>query len=175
MSLYRFSKKIYLDDFIQGRLSFAIASSYDDVKLTDAQRDDEQVRAFNPDLRKHLFVIDGVPIKGLKGVEIKYTARDTDGRKLNYYLMSFTSIYDKRLYAEFKADSCVEIFNELEFKSRLNKALNSIGWKGLLGAVKYYDPQKLSAISRNEDILFSKSNKYAWQQEFRIAIFPRKR
>jgi hypothetical protein len=172
MSLYRFSEKRYLDDFIQGRLSFAMASSYEDVKLTDAQRDDEQARTFNPDIKKHAFAINGMPIKALKDVEIKHTARDSAGERLNYYLMSFTIDYDERLYEEFKADSCIEIFNEDEFKSRLNKALDTIGWKGLLGAVEYYDPQRLGAISTNEDILFSKADSYAWQKEFRIAIFP---
>ena len=54
----------------------------------------------------------------------------------------------------------------------MHKALDAIGWKGLLGTVEYYDPQRLGAISPNEDILFSKADSYAWQKEFRIAIFP---
>jgi hypothetical protein len=73
---------------------------------------------------------------------------------------------------EFQADSCVEIINEVEFRTRLGRALKAINCKGLLGAVKYFDPQKLGVISSNEDILFSKSNHFAWQQEFRIVVFP---
>ena len=68
MSLYRFSEKRYLDNFLKGELSFAIASSYDDVKLTAAQRDDEQARTFNPDLKKHVFVINGISV--LKDIDI---------------------------------------------------------------------------------------------------------
>jgi len=172
MSLYRFSERKYLEDFLKGKLSFAIASSYTDVKLTVAQRDDERARTFNPDLKKHVFVINSSPIKALKEVKIKHTARDIDGDKLNYYLMSFTFVYDTRLFAEFRADACVEIINEVEFGARLDRTLKAIDWKGLLGAVKYFDPQRLGAISSNEDILFSKSDQYAWQQEFRAVAFP---
>jgi len=173
MSLYRFSKREYLEDFIKGKLSFALASTYDDVKLAIAQRDDERARTFNPNLKKHVFVINGSPIKALKEVKIKHTARDADGDKLNYYLMSFTSIYDEKFFAEFKgADSCVEIINEVEFGKRLSKALEAIGWNGWVGAIKYFDPQKLCAISSNLDIIFSKSNQYAWEQEFRAVAFP---
>ena len=174
MSLYRFSEKRYLDNFLKGELSFAIASSYDDVKLTVAQRDDEQARTFNPDLKKHVFVINGSAsaMKGLKEVKITHTARDADGDRLNYYLMSFTSVYDKRLFEEFCADTCVEIFNEVEFRNRLDRALKAINWNGLLGAVKYFDSKSLSAISSNEDILFLKADQYAWQKEFRAVAFP---
>lgn len=172
MSLYRFSKKEYLEDFLKGKLSFALASSYDDVNLTDAQRDDERARTLSPNLKKHVFVVNGLPIKALKEVKIKHAARDADGDKLDYYLMSFSSIYSTKLFEEFRADACVEIVDESEFEARLDRALRAMDWKGLLGAVKYFDPQKLGAISSNEDILFSKSNKYDWQQEFRIAVFP---
>jgi hypothetical protein len=172
MSLYRFSERKYLEDFLKGKLSFAIASSYDDVKLTVAQRDDERARTFKPDLKKHIFVINGSPIKALKEVEIKHTARDTDGDKLDYYLMSFTSVYDTKLFAEFRADSCIEIINEVEFKTRLDKTLKAMNWEGLLGAVKYFDPQKIGVISSNADILFLKSNQYVRQQEFRAVVFP---
>jgi|SRR3989338_3946521 len=173
MSLFRFSKRQYLEDFLKGELSFAIASSYDDVKLTIAQRDDERARVFNPDLKKHVFVINGSPTKALREVKIKHTARDADGDKLDYYLMSFTSVYDEKFFVEFKgSDSCVEIVNEIEFSKRLGKVLKAMAWNGWVGAVKYFDPQKLSAISSNLDILFSKSNQYAWQQEFRVVAFP---
>lgn len=173
MSLYRFSERKYLEDFLRGKLSFAIASSYADVKLAVAQRDDERARTFNPDLKKHVFVINGSQIKALKEVKIKHTARDADGDRLNYYLMSFTSIYDEKFFAEFKgADSCVEIFNEGEFGKRLSKTLEAMGWNGWVGAIKYFDSQKLCAISSNQDIIFSKSNQYAWQQEFRAVVFP---
>jgi hypothetical protein len=172
MSLYRFGKREYLEDFLQGKLSFAIASSYDDVKLTVAQRDNERSRKFKPDLKKHLFAINGSPIDALKEVEINLTARDADRKPLDYYLMSFTSVYDTRLFSEFQADACIEVINEVEFSNRLDKSLKIKDWKGLLGAVKYFDPQKLGTISTNEDVLFSKSNQYEWQHEFRASIFP---
>lgn len=172
MSLYRFSERKYLDDFLKGNLSFAIASSYSDVNLTVAQQDDEQARTLNPDLKRNIFVINGSPIRALKEVKITHTARDAEGDRLNYYLMSFTSTHDERFYKEFGSDACIEIFNDVEFRNRLDVALKAIDWKWLLREVQYFDPQKLLAITSNEDILFSKPGQYAWQQEFRVVVFP---
>lgn len=171
MSLYRFSERKYLEDFLEGKLSFAKASSYDDVKLTVAQRDDERERTFKPDLKKTAFFINGMPIRALKEVEIKHMARDSDGDKLDYYCMSFTSVYDTRFFTEFCTDSCIEVIDEGEFETRLDKAVQAIGG-GWFGPVTYFDPKKLGAISNNKEILFSKSNQYSWQQEFRAVVLP---
>lgn len=172
MSLYRFSKREYLEDFVQGKLSFAPALFYDDVRLSLAQRDNEVTRTLKPDLKKSRFFINNSPINGLREVELKHTARDSEGDIFNYYLMSLSTECDEKFFNEFKADSCVEVVNEVEFENRLSEALNVMNWKGLLGAVNYFDSKALRGFTENNDILFSKPNGYGWQKEYRVVIFP---
>jgi len=171
MSLFRFSKRKHLEDFVnEGILCFGIATSYLEIKLTEAQRDNEQTRICIPDLKKTKFVINGSI--AFKNVELKHTARDIHNNPLQYYLMSFARIFDARLYEEFEADSCIEILDEEKFKQRLGTKLKKLDYKGYLSDVAYYDPKQLQAFLDFKDILFSKEIKYAYQEEFRIVLFP---
>lgn len=175
MSLYRFGERKFLEEYLTlGKLSFGPATYYKDAD-TAAQRDDEQSRKFRPDLKHHKLAIGGELVKGLTDFQVEYTAKDTHGNKLQYYLISFTSTYDKRMFDEFKnADACLEIFNQEEFEYRLGSALDAMNWKGHLGFVEYFDPKKLAAITDSLRILFCKDHSQAYQKEFRVAILPMK-
>jgi len=172
MSLFRFSKHKHLEDFVnEGILSFGIATSYLNIKLTEAQQDNEQTRTCAPDLKKTKFVINGSAIKGLRTVEIKHTAMDIYNNPLKHYLISFTRIFDTCLYRKFESNSCIEIFDENKFKQRLDAELIRLNYKAYLGNVAYYNPRQLQVFPSFKDVLFSKESKYAYQQEFRIVLF----
>lgn len=168
MCIYRFCENKYVDDFINGHLSFGNASNYDDINLTDAQKDDELKRTFNPDIEMINLEINGVRINGINNIQFS--------RKVNieYYLMSFTTIYNKDFYKMFDANSCIEVIDINELNKRIENALNAlndIGWGGWFGNVKYFNPKIINPYTNIKDILFSKSDSFAYQKEIRIAIY----
>lgn len=167
MSLYRFIKKEHAESFLQGVVSFGHWSIYKDDGLTEAQIDDESKRKFKANPNNLRIVINGVPMGGVRGFEVKYEAK----KNFHCYILSLTTELDANFFNLFHADSCIEIINEKEFVNRLHKVLDREGLKCYCGIVDYYSEDNLlTSIKNYVDIIFKKNSKYAYQKEYRFAI-----
>jgi hypothetical protein len=179
-TIFRFDELKYAKPFVEnGIVSFGPAASYDDSKLSAAQRDNELQRSSAPDVAHHQVLVaspGGQPqaLKNLRSIKISSDIRNVDGEYLHYYILCCSLCDDRRFYAEFpKVDCCVTIYDTPEFHRRLDAALKAkyAGWGGGSRGVSYFSPSAAFVANKTLDLVFAKDDSYAWQQEFRFALF----
>ena len=76
--------------------------------------------------------------------------------------------FDARLFGFPDTDSLIAVLNPSEFIRRVSLAANEEKLAGRYGLVSYYDPDTYSG----EAGVFHKPSTFAYQQEFRFAIWP---
>lgn len=156
-TVFRYSAKQYNSSLLHdGQIRFAPSMAYADGALLPAQFDNEnQVHVSNG---------------GYYELESEF------------WICSFSCIYDLRMYAEFKADSCLVIRNMSEFKQRIVKSIykhnsengDDIVARAVFSPVVYYDPFRLADVETANEIHFLKHFRYAYQREFRVILVPQK-
>jgi len=167
MCLFRYCESKYVDDFLMGNLSFGHWSIYNDDALSEAQRDTENSRESKRDGKNSGFLLKGQPMRGLKDFTIKLKLKSD----VSFYLLCLSNTFNYKMYPEFRANTCIEINDYIEFVKRLNLGLYRAGYRALIGNVKYYPKNQIVYhIANNRELMFSKYDKYQYQQEHRIAV-----
>lgn len=77
-------------------------------------------------------------------------------------------VFDPRLFEIPDADSLIAVLNPSEFVKRVSHAAEEHQLEGQCGLVSYYDSEKYSG----ETGVFRKPATFAYQQEFRFAVWP---
>ncbi|MFM0302678.1 hypothetical protein PQQ99_21390 [Paraburkholderia sediminicola] len=180
--LVRISKIEWLmETLVHGRLRFASAALYRDPALNSARGDDELRKVYRrPGQVVDITTQDGRKIKAIGDVEFASARVVQDGRELidiPYWLCSFSSDLDPRLFEEFASDQpendgCLVIFEPHKFVQRALPELSRIAQfseKSLL-PVDYFDPYYLD--SRELTAVKSKDFRYAYQREMRFVLDP---
>ncbi|NVK18013.1 MAG: hypothetical protein HWE30_04895 [Methylocystaceae bacterium] len=161
--LYRYGKREYMQQMVEeGRIRFSPAEAYEGDDNNDARRDDERRKhSFTPGEYLTITSEDGRPIPILCDMQRTVTGAE-------YSLVCFSSVWDERLFDEFKADTCVIIHAPEEFLKRIGDAGMSVypGWYYHHNPVQYFDPYEQR---KNEyfDASMSKDFSYAYQNEYR--------
>lgn len=76
--------------------------------------------------------------------------------------------FDSRIFEIPDADSLIAVLNPSEFIRRVSLAANEHKLAGKCALVNYYDPDTYSG----ETGVFGKPTAFAYQQEFRLAVWP---
>ncbi|MBV9199396.1 MAG: hypothetical protein JOY83_06585 [Alphaproteobacteria bacterium] len=94
----------------------------------------------------------------------------------DHYLYCFSVDYRIRLFADFRANACVVITNQDEFKRRLLSAARKAmpKWYLEIGMAKYIDPYFVLQLLPNTgaEILFFKHLRFFYQNEWRLVALP---
>lgn len=180
--LVRISKVEWLmETLIDGRLRFASAELYRDPTLNFARGDDELRKAYRrPGDMVTITAQDGREIKAVGDVEFASARSVQSGehfRDVPYWLCSFSSDLDPRLFEEFSSDqpeqdACLVIFDPYEFVKRVLPQLSRIARfaNKLLFPTTYFDPYYLD--SDELTVIKSKNFRYAYQREMRFVLDP---
>jgi hypothetical protein len=167
-ALVRYAEKKWLRELIAGRISFGKASGYATLE-NPAQRDNEMARASH------------FPDQPLKIGEITYPAINiirTDnygsptGLGPYYHLFSMSTEESFKLQRDFLAEGYVLIADfGFFYKAILSAVEKSLG-RFLLKSkmVSYYDDLMPKKFISSDDIEFSKSIHYKYQNEARIVL-----
>jgi hypothetical protein len=130
---------------------------------SDARADDEQHRRIVLRNPKITHVKTGQPITPVGDV-LMASNIDSD-----YLTLCLATVYSGHFYQDFEgADSCLVIHNPDNFFDRMYKAIDSVlpeAWGAVDGPVSYGSHSRLGAP-------FTKSEKFAFQFEWRFACFP---
>lgn len=165
--LLKFSKRQYNEQTLQtGRLRISSASAYDDDTHLRAVKDREMERTtFALPNEVELTTEASQRVEPLGAVTVR-TQTCTD-----YYLYCVSQTFARRLFHDFRADSCLLIYNVNEFVDRLvNTVLQRYPEYTVSDRnVEYFDPFD---CHREIDVFFMKPFAYAYQQEFRIVWLP---
>ncbi|MFK0689527.1 hypothetical protein ACFX5Q_15140 [Mesorhizobium sp. IMUNJ 23033] len=155
-TIFRFSAKEFNSSLLHsGKLRFSPSLAYADGALLPAQFDNEnQVHVSNGG----------------------YYELDSE-----FWVCSFSCVYELRMYAEFNADSCLVIRDASEFKRRVVQSIykhnsdneNDVIARAVFSPVVYYDPCKLADVETANEIHFLKHFRYAYQREFRATLIPK--
>lgn len=180
--LTRISKKAWLlDTLTKGVLRFAPAASYDDAALNVARADDEMGKSYKrPGDHITIAMEDGkaIPVLGDAVFTMRrQIERGADLEPTPYWLTSFSTELDPRLFADFASDepdedACLVIFDFDRFVLQALPALNAAAPLAVKSLVQndYFDPYHppqgpLSAITH-------KDMRYASQREARFVLDP---
>lgn len=155
--LFRYSKKKYNSDLIKfGLLRVSPASSYNQIELGRAFRDNEKI------------------------MEVESAAGHFEVDDFN--VACFSSIYSYRMFCEFKSNSCVVIRDVGEFQKRFNKAVEN--WNKNSNKLRiaevytspiiYFDPLNVKPPIYPYEIHLAKPFRFAYQHEYRIVLLPTK-
>jgi len=106
-ALYKYGEKKYLEPFLnEGRVSFAIASNYNDDALTEGQQDDEVSRSFRLDaVTTTLFTgnLDSEApqvFPNVKCMKLRLDLKGRDGNPLKYYMWCASLLSSESLLDE---------------------------------------------------------------------------
>jgi hypothetical protein len=180
--LVRISRRDWiLDTLTKGRLRFSPAALYSDAKLDAARADEEMAKSYHRP-GSQLTITDSRGKEMLAIGDAIFTTRraiehGSDFVDVPYWLCSFSSDLDPRLFTEFPdlegaESACLVIFDVMEFVSRARPKLNlaaPFATKQLLSN-EYYDPyhRPPEAISPVQHKHFS----YGYQREMRFLVDP---
>jgi len=169
--LLKFGKREHVHSlFTKGLIRLAPAETYNDPKLSYAIADDE--RRFiqesiggsigippNGDLRIPQEKWINAPILGTLKTIQNYTGQA--------YMACFARRYDYRLFEDFEYDACMVIRDPLRFLKKMKDVAESLppGFQFYFDNVQYRDPFQ---PKRDNDVLYTKHFKYAYQDEFRV-------
>ena len=163
--LIKFGKKEHFKNF---SFKVSLASSFTDPSLNTAQMDDEMRAIYHPhpdDIK--ISTLDGRRVDGITGIEITLKA------PADYYIFCSSVSFDVRLFGDFKADSCLFIYDSHSFSSELFDKLS----KEIAVAdhaykqVTYVDPIRPDR-GNPPPVEFHKHMKYLYQNEFRHIFIP---
>ena len=170
--ILKFGRKQYIVDLIEkGRLRVQPAESYDDPSLNLAIADKEYeiteetvgatvgVPPPNRDYNVPMDQWEQVPILGTLKQIRTYTGRS--------YIACFGLRYEYQLFEDFGHDACAVIRDPMRFLHAAQDAGDKVlpGWQFAFDRVTYRDP--FHPI-KNDDVLYSKNFRYAYQREMRI-------
>jgi hypothetical protein len=164
--LIKFGKKEHFEKF---SFKVSLASSFADPSLNTAQMDDEMRAIYHPhpgDIK--ITTQDGRKLEGVTGIELIREAT------ADYYIFCSSTSFDVRLFGDFKADSCLFIYDSKMFSDQLlEKMLREIsiadhGYR----QVAYVDPIRPDK-GEPPPVEFHKHMKYAYQNEFRHVFIPK--
>lgn len=148
-TLFKYGKKIYLDEFLKnGNLRLQPASAYDDPLLNPAVEDREL--AFEK-------------IEGMKRTLFK---SETD-----YYCFCSSLLHQDRLLNDFGADCLVVITNPKEFFLRLASALDESEYDISFNKITYLDPVLMDG-KKVTNLAYVKHMRFAYQFEHRLVAMP---
>ena len=156
-----------------GRIRMGAARSFDDASLVASRRDEEMRRVVDWDSSM-------LPFLGI-GNHPSYASNPEPSRlrtalsiEDNYLIFCVSEILRARLFNDFVADAALIIRDPSEFASRFRTTLRKRypTWGFQAGPVEYFDPLNVSPCDVN--IPFWKDFSYAYQEEFRFALFPPK-
>lgn len=166
-------KSIYEDGIIQ----ISPASSYNDASLNPAMNDDELKLSIYLDVANinagtiHNIIMDRMdqfPKEGNITLKIESNS--------DYYVHCFSSVINFRLFADFKADSCLIITEPQLFFRKLLKAFSDKyqNWKVNGGPIEYIDPlnHKIKDLKEIDNLYLFKHFRYCYQQEYRVLWTP---
>lgn len=180
--LVRISRESWLMDLLDGILRFAPAALYLDPTLDSARRDDELKKTYRrpgqviqitgPEGRK-IETIGDVFFSAHRALE-----QDTKLTDVPYWMCSFSSDLDPRLFEEFgktdptEAEACLIVFEPNEFVRRALSPLNDAAplVRKSLFPVNYFDPHYThrGTLSARQ----SKDFRYAYEREMRFVLDP---
>lgn len=162
--LYRYAKLQWNTDALRdGTFRLAPASCYKKVQDDPARYDDERNRTqVAQGHRVTVTTADGnaIPVVG----NVTYSSEIAT----DYYLICFSSVWDPRLFVEFKsADSCLVIHEPDQLCERIHSYVEArlTGWVGIDSEVQYLSKSPLGPA-------FSKHWRYLGQKEWRFAWYP---
>lgn len=164
--LIKFGKKEHFEKF---SFKVSLASSFADPSLNAAQMDDEMRAIYHPhpgDIK--ITTQDGRKLDGVTGIELIREAT------ADYYIFCSSTSFDVRLFGDFKADSCLFIYDSQMFSDQLLEKMSreiSIADHGYR-QVAYVDPIRPDK-GEPPPVEFHKHMKYAYQNEFRHVFIPK--
>jgi hypothetical protein len=163
--VFRFGKQEWLNRSLNyGEFRMCAASKYKSPELNDAIRDDELSLTAYPkypgDLNQTKNILAMPSLMSDGGVKLSAIS--------DYYILSFSTEYSLRMFADFEADSCLIIYDAKEFGRRIIGKIKEVlpGWMVGSLPVTYVDPDDLG----DKTLLVPqvKLMKYAYQMEERI-------
>jgi hypothetical protein len=169
--LLKFGKREHVHSlFTKGLIRLASAETYNDPKLSYAIADNERLFIQesigasidippNGDLRVPQEKWINAPIQGTLKTIQNYTGQ--------VYMACFARRYDYRLFEDFEYDACMVIRDPLRFLKKMNEVGETLlpGFQFYFDSVQYRDPFE---PKRDNDVLYTKHFKYAYQDEFRV-------
>src|ERR1700677_3960379 len=170
--LFRYTRADFADQMLaQGIVSLGPADLYRRQELTEAQRDDERSRVYTPDAAR-LRIMTARPnetpkqIHGVRDVRVTY-------QMPGYYLLCLAEEITPAMTAAYSTDTCIESFDPTEFFERLDKAVaRQIPiYRFWTGPINYVSKNGFPEKPNNLDLIFTKFDNYAYQREYRVALF----
>lgn len=166
--LLKFGKSKYLADAAKlGKIRISLASTYDDESLNKSQRDSELNIPLQIDPK-------GVRIKLPDGTETTPVSIPSFRLEApDYYVLCCAHTFDRRLFGDFDADSCLVIDDLPRFSDELHAAVSTevdVLDRGV-GPVEYVDPVRAGHRfgGNNRPIVqMSKHIRYYYQNEYRL-------
>jgi hypothetical protein len=158
-----------------GKFMISPASKYADPSLNDAIRDNYERRIETFSSGGTVGFIKGVeykvPPEMRKPIPIIGPMKYTTEYDSNCYMACFGMRYEYRLFDDMSYDSCLVIRDPRRFIERVKMCSEDElpGWTGRASPVIYHDPFHPSC---NNDVLFSKHFRFAYQKEYRIVWEP---
>ena len=166
--LYRYSKRVYLEQIVQGRLRIAPASKYASVEHAPSRQDDELAkRTYMPGAHTKITTQDGRNIPVID--DVTHTISSP-----NYYVFCLSLDWDKALFADFEgSDACLAIHDAKSVTDRIEKAAKATlpGWDTCDFPVHYFDPYE-RLQNEYTDPEGSKDFRFAYQRECRFTWSP---
>jgi|SRR5690554_1251825 len=156
-----------------GRIRLGAASEFDDSSLNTARRDQETAREVDWDSAILPHVSRGnIPTFLERPADFRIKANLSVNT--NYYVYCVSEALRARIFGDFQANAALIIHQPQEFEHRLQLHLKRSfpGWSFHAGRVEYFDPLNVSPC--DVSLPFSKDFSYAYQEEFRFALFPPK-
>ena len=172
--LLKFGQLKWLKPTIEvGSFRVSPASFYDRPELNHATRDKELVRTIIPnprDSRVRAFLdVQKVQVPDGKRPDTVAIQSLTD-----YYMASFSNVYSRRLFGDFRADACLVIFNPKMFLDRLIEALRPRlpGWRCWVASITYFDVVRADPAEIQANLAFFKPLCHVYQKEIRLVCLP---
>jgi|GEM_PF-6770555 len=179
-NLFRYTKKEYAETFIEKGLIFFNSLEYYKNYQSDKEtiKDEKEGKIiFRPSdesgYKIHIGApgLDRITLESGKdivsgSVELSNTYEDIE----NFYIFCISQEFNKDLYEEFEADTCVKIKDKDEFIRRSANALKSLKYKLSYYPIKYYS-EKEDNLETNLPYYLLKRSKYEHQKEFRLCFY----
>ena len=120
-------------------------------------------------------IFDGVSGKSKGELGVVEMGPLTATSETDYLIFCMSSVFDKKLFDDFGADTCVVIKDPVSFTEAVAKAAfeRLPEWGGLFNNACYYSPEKFNGWDINHsDIFFAKEDGFKHQCEFRFVCIP---
>jgi len=177
LPIYKYTKREWAEDFLQrGRIYVSTASSLNDPSLNAAIRDDELVvNAITNDSTTKVFLGNQETLETEKQIptigDIEFTLELA--KPVDYYVMCFSMECNRHTLAQFEHyDTCVAIGDHVRFVRAVYSEFERFTgrWRCVARPVEYYQPRSINRLP--ETVFFHKDQTYAYQQEYRIVLYP---